>query len=224
MLLLLWMKGRGNMGTYIFDFDGTLANSMPYFTEAMLAILERNNIAYSKDIIKIITPLGYEGTAKYYIKELGLDYTVEGLIKEMHNDLYPIYRDRIVLKPHVAEYLHALKKEGHSLNVLTASPYRMVAPVLKREMVYDLFDNVWSCEDFGMTKGQPEIYLAAVERVGGNIEDTVFFDDNVEALRTATKAGLFTVGVYDDASADYIEELKKVSNKFVYDFSKMRFT
>ena len=210
------------MGTYIFDFDGTLGNSMPYFTEAMLAILERNNIAYSRDIIKIITPLGYEGTAKYYIKELGLDYTVEGLIKEMHKDLYPIYRDRIVLKPYVAEYLHALKKEGHSLNVLTASPYRMVAPVLKREMVYDLFDNVWSCEDFGMTKGQPEIYLAAVERVGGKIEDTVFFDDNLEAVRTAVKAGLFTVGVYDDASADYIQELRKISNKFIYNFSEMR--
>jgi len=113
----------------------------------------------------------------------------------------------------VAEYLHALKKEGHSLNVLTARPYRMVAPVLKREMVYDLFDNVWSCEDFGMTKGQPEIYLATVERVEGKIEDTVFFDDNLEAVRTAVKAGLFTVGVYDDASADYIQEQSEESRK-----------
>ena len=62
-------------------------------------------------------------------------------------------------------------------------------------MVYDLFDNVWY---------------------------TVFFDDNVEAVRTAVKAGLFSVGVYDDASADYIEELKKISTKFVYNFSEMR--
>ena len=210
------------MSTYIFDFDGTLANSMPYFTEAMLAILKRNNIVYSKDIIKIITPLGYGGTAKYYIQEYGLSYTVSGLVKEMHEDLYPTYRDRIVLKPHVAEYLHALKKDGNSLNVLTASPYKMVTPVLKREKVYELFDNVWSCEDFGMTKGQTEIYLAAVERAGGKIEDTAFFDDNLEAVRTAGKAGLFTVGVYDDASADYIEEIKKISNQFIYDFSEMR--
>jgi len=84
---------------------------------------------------------------------------------------------------------------------------------LKREMVYDLFDNVWSCEDFGMTKGQPEIYLATVERVEGKIEDTVFFDDNLEAVRTAVKAGLFTVGVYDDASADYIQEQSEESRK-----------
>ena len=32
------LRERRKMSTYIFDFDGTLGNSMPYFTEAMLAI------------------------------------------------------------------------------------------------------------------------------------------------------------------------------------------
>ena len=209
------------MSTYIFDFDGTLGNSMPYFAEGMLDTLKRNHIAYSEEIIKIVTPLGYKGTAQYYIEEFGLPYTVEDLVEEMHEYLYPVYRDQIVLKPHVTEYLHKLKEEGHSLNVLTASPYRMVAPVLKRGKVYDLFDNVWSCEDFNMTKGQPEIYRAAVERAGGNMEDAIFFDDNLEAVRTAVKAGLFTIGVYDDASAEYIDEIKEVAHKFIHNFGEM---
>lgn len=53
--------------TYIFDFDGTLVDSMPVFAQTMLQIVEENHLDCPDDIIKIITPLGYEGTAEYLI-------------------------------------------------------------------------------------------------------------------------------------------------------------
>ena len=62
--------------TYLFDFDGTLVDSMPTFASVMLRILKESNIAFESDIIKIITPLGYKGTAKYF-KKLGLDKVLE---------------------------------------------------------------------------------------------------------------------------------------------------
>ena len=92
------------MSTYIFDFDGTLGDSMPYFSEGVLTALKQNNISYPEDIIKIITPLGYKGSAKYFIEELGLPYTEEELMASMQETLYIAYRDKIVLKPGVAEY------------------------------------------------------------------------------------------------------------------------
>lgn len=209
------------MGIYIFDFDGTLGDSMPSFAKKMLEILREHHVEYSEEIIKIITPLGYKGTAKYFIQEFGLPYTVDELIAKMHEVLYPVYRDEIVLKPTVADYLKKKKNEGHSLNVLTASPFRVVEPVLKRGGVFDLFDHVWSCEDFNMTKDNPQIYYEAAARAGGKPEDVIFFDDNVEAIRTAVSAGIYTVGVYDDASLDYLEEIKAVANKFIYGFDEM---
>ncbi len=209
------------MSTYLFDFDGTLGDSMPFFSAAMLEILKNNHIVYSEEIIKIITPLGYKGTAKYYIEEFELPYTVDSLVAAMHEYLYPVYRDEIVLKAGVADYLAELKKEGHSLNVLSASPFRMVSAVLTRCGVFDLFDNVWSCEDFNMTKGEPEIYHAAVKKAGGKLEDTFFFDDNLEAVKTAVSAGIYTVGVYDEASEDYIEEIKITADRFIYSFEEI---
>ena len=209
------------MSTYIFDFDGTLGDSMPFFTEGMLEILKKHEIACSAEIIKTITPLGYKGTANYFIEEFGLPYTTDELVAAMHEYLYPVYRDEIVLKPGVAEYLNKLRKEGHSLNVLTASPFRMVSPVLKRCGVFDLFEHVWSCEDFNRTKGEPEIYHAAVERAGGKLADSFFFDDNLEAIKTAVSAGIYTIGVYDKASDDYIEEIKRVADKFIFNFDEM---
>ena len=57
---------------YLFDFDGTLVDSMPVYVSSMLRILDENNIKYSNDITKTITPLGVLGTAEYFINELGI--------------------------------------------------------------------------------------------------------------------------------------------------------
>ena len=43
--------------TYLFDFDGTLVDSMPDYCAAMLRILDENGISYEKDIVKVITLL-----------------------------------------------------------------------------------------------------------------------------------------------------------------------
>ena len=69
----------------IFDFDGTLVDSMPTFSSVMLKILDEFQIKYQPDIVKIITPLGYEGTAKYF-RTLGIGLSVEELLKKI-NDL-----------------------------------------------------------------------------------------------------------------------------------------
>ena len=62
------------------------------------------------------------------------------------------YTHRVPAKEHVIDVLRQLKARGDDLNVLTASPHSALDPCLKRLGIYDLFTNVWSCEDFGTTK------------------------------------------------------------------------
>ena len=52
--------------TYLFDFDGTLVDSMPTYGGVIKRILDENNVPYGDDILKIITPLGLKGTAAYF--------------------------------------------------------------------------------------------------------------------------------------------------------------
>ena len=106
-----------------------------------------------------------------------------------------------------------LRENGCSLHVLTASPHKMVDPCLKRLGIYDWFGNVWSCDDFGTTKSDPQIYIEAVRRIGADIAGAVFFDDNIHAVKTARAAGLYTVGVYDATGADFAAELKTAANR-----------
>ena len=207
--------------TYLFDFDGTLVDSMPAFVSVMLRILDENNIKYENDIVKIITPLGYAGTARYFINELKLESTEEELISLMNRYAYDEYAYRIPAKNNVVKVLQALKESGASLNVLTASPHSMLDPCLKRIGVYDLFENVWSCDDFATTKADPEIYRMAAEKMGAEVGDVWFLDDNFNADKTAKQAGMLVCGVFDESSREYENDIRAVTDAYIYDFSEL---
>lgn len=206
---------------YLFDFDGTLMDSMPYWAEKMLNILREFGIAYPDDIIKTIAPLGDVGTAEYFRDTMGVPLTVEEMIKRMDAYALDKYKNAVEPKAGVIDYLERLKAAGCSLNILTASPHRMVDVCLRRHGIYGMFDNVWSTEDFGMTKSDVRIFDAAAKRLGRPTSEVAFFDDNHYAISTAVKAGMYTVAVYDLSCADYTETLKRIADRYIETFEGM---
>ena len=208
------------MKTYLFDFDGTLVNSMPTFISVMLRILDEHKIKYGDDIVKVITPLGYHGTAEHF-RKLGIAMPTEELVKTMNDYAYCEYENNIQAKAGVVETLKALSERGDSLNILTASPHKMLDVCLKRLGIWDLFDNVWSSDDFQTTKSNPEIYKMAAGKIGVPVEKIIFVDDNANAVKTAKLAGALAYGIYDDSSADYIEEMQSVSDRYIKSFDEL---
>lgn len=209
------------MKTYLFDFDGTLVDSMPDWSKKVLRVLEVAGVTPPADILKTLTPLGDTGSMRYFRQELGVTLTEAQMQTIMDDYALPAYRDRIAAKPFVIETLHRLKAQGHSLNVLTASPHQMLDPCLHRLGLFDLFDRVWSCEDFAMTKVQPQIYHAAAREMGVSVGECLFLDDNIHALRAAKEAGMQVIGVYDDCSLDFIEEMKQLCHRYIDTFAQL---
>ena len=114
-----------------------------------------------------------------------------------------------------------LKAQGDDLSILTASPHTMLDPCLKRLGIYDLFTNVWSCNDFDMNKSNPQIYVEAAKKMGTTVENVIFLDDNFNADKTAKQAGMQVYGVYDDSSREYVEEIKAITDRYIYDFKEL---
>ena len=209
------------MKTYLFDFDGTLVDSMPAFISGVLKELDKNNCKYGDDLIKIITPLGFAGTADYFIKTFGLNVGVEELVQIFKDNMKDEYFYKIPAKNNVIKVLKELKENGASLNVLTASPHVTLDACLKRLEIFDLFDNVWSCDDFETTKANPEIYKMVAKKLDKPVEKVLFLDDNINADLTAKTAGMKVCGVYDKSSDDFVEDMKKACDFYIFDFDEL---
>ena len=209
------------MSVYLFDFDGTLVDSMPVYGSTVLRVLEECRVSYPENVVKIVTPLGLLGAAEYFVRELGVTRSCEEIVALMTAYMKEEYTYRVPAKPHVTDTLRALCARGDRLAVLTASPHVTLDPCLKRLGVYDLFENVWSCEDFGTTKADPNIYLMVAEQMGVPVEEMIFLDDNYNADLTAKQAGARVFGVFDDSSADMEAQIRGISERYIRDFSEL---
>ena len=207
---------------YVFDLDGTLVDSMPYFTKGILSIADDAGIDYGPDLIKILTPLGYVKGAEYYVNELGINDSVENIVEKVRKRLYYEYANNIYLKPGVNDYLRKLADQGARLFVLTASPHLVTDVCLQHNGVYNLFEQVWSVEDYGKSKSDTAIFYEVADKIGVPNEQVHYFDDSLIALENAKKSGYITYGVYDAQSEDEVLRMRnELCDTVVMSFEQM---
>lgn len=206
---------------YVFDLDGTLVDSMKNFEKGMLKIADDAGLEYDETLIKILTPLGYTKSAEYYTSVLGVPDTVENIVKRIEENLFFEYANNIVAKPSVPEYLKRLHSEGARLFVLTASPHMMTDVCLKRNGIYDLFEKVWSVDDFGLSKSDTPLFFEVAKAIGCEPSDINYFDDSLIALANAKKSGYITYGVYDAQNEEEVALMKREYSVFVKTFADL---
>ena len=147
--------------------------------------------------------------------------SMEQLIGVMKKYMLDAYFYTIPAKDNVLSVLQELKRRGASLNVLTASPHITLDACLKRLGMWELFDHIWSCDDFATTKADPQIYVRAAKEMGVPVEQVVFLDDNLNADLTAKAAGMQVCGVYDDSSKEYVQQMIAATDYYIYDFQEL---
>lgn len=206
---------------YIFDFDGTLVDSMPFWAGTHQKALEAYGIPAPEGFAQTITPLGNLKAAEYAIS-LGVPIPADEHLSNIKAALNIGYLTDIPLKQTVKETLLELQQNGHTLHVLTASSHSYVDPCLKRLGVYDLFDRVWTVEDFPCAKNDPLIYQLAAERLETSLDNCVFVDDNLTAVTTAKTAGMRVIAVYDALSANYRSQMEQVADQFAMTFADFK--
>lgn len=205
---------------YIFDFDGTLVDSMEIWANLHAKRLTDAGIPVPENYTQIITPIGNTKAAELNIS-LGVPGTVEEYLQKLNEILLEAYSFQIPLKPHVEETLRAMQAAGHQLHVLTASPHQFLDPCLRNRGIWHLFDNIWSIEDFNHTKSEPIIYRLVAQRLGVRVEDCIFVDDNLTAISTAKAAGMQTIAIYDKSSHSDKEKMQAVADRYVFDFAEI---
>lgn len=210
-----------NITHFLFDFDGTLIDSMPTFCRCVHTVLDRYKVNYPADIIKTCTPLGTKDTPLYCIKEFGMEISEEQFRLEMFEVAVPDYETTIPAKKNVVSTLTELRRRGYSLNILTGSPHETLDPCYDRLGLDEYFDNAWSVNDFTTNKADPAIYIETARLLGVKPENIVFLDDNIEANRAAKQAGLTVIGVYDISSDAFVDDMKRELDGYIYTMDEL---
>ena len=198
----------------IFDMDGTLVDSMGYWTglaEEYLAGLGIREIP--EDLPGRLMSMTMAQGAALLIQTFGLAVDAGELVAQQNAVMAGHYRRDIPLKPGVREYLGALRARGVSMCVASATAEPLVEACLTRLGIRDFFQFVLSCESLGVSKERPDIFHLAARRLGAEPGEVAVYEDALHAARTAKEAGYYLVAVYDESARDRWEELQSLADE-----------
>ena len=201
----------------IFDFDGTLVDSMFIWDTIGEDYLRSLGKEPNEDLRTVFMPLTLEEAAEYYREHYGVTLSVKEIVGGVNAMVEEIYRTRVTLKHGVADYLRWLKENGTQMCIATVTDRYLVEETLERLGILHYFSEIFTCAEVGYGKDKPIIYRKALEHLGTPREETFVFEDSLFALKTAWADEFSTVGVYDWYE-DKQEDIMTLADYYISDY------
>lgn len=203
----------------IFDVDGTLLDSMSVWDTIGEGYLRSIGYQPRENLNEVFKDMSLQQAARYYQTEYGVTLSIEEIMDGVNSLLERFYREQAQLKPGAGEFVRELSRHGVRLCIATATDRYLVEAALERCGVLPYFERIFTCNEVGQGKDQPDIFEAALRFLGTERSKTLVFEDALYAARTARADGFPVAAVYDRHEKRQ-EELNALADIYLADFSE----
>lgn len=201
----------------IFDFDGTLMDSMFIWDTAGEVYLQSIGKEPQEDLQKVLKPMSLMQSAEYIQAHYEIPLSVTEIMEGINRTVEGFYFHDVEPKPVVIEWLEELSAKNIKMCIATATDRYQVEAALKRCGMRHYFSEIFTCTEVGSGKNQPLIFRKAMEHMGTDRSNTAVVEDAYHALRTANADGFMTVAVYD-AHEDKQQEIRELVDLYLPDY------
>jgi HAD superfamily hydrolase (TIGR01509 family) len=183
----------GTFRAYLFDCDGTIADSMPLHYNAWKAVLADWNCVYEEELFYAWGGKPVRNIIADLNQIHGLKMPIEAVATRKEG-LYLAQIPKLKAIPEVLEHIEA--KHGRiPFAVVSGSTRDSVVGSLSVLGLLDKFDAIVSADDYKNGKPAPDGYLLAAARLGVAPADCLVFEDTEMGIEAATAAGMASVKV-----------------------------
>ena len=191
----------------IFDLDGTLLNSMPVWENLGELYLKSLGIEAEPDLGRELFTMSMGQAADYIIGHYGLKIDRERVMEGIVREVQDFYAEKVPLKAGARDFLEEFRERQLPMVIVTSGERQLAEDALKRLGIYNWFDGIYTCTEFGTDKNHPDIYNAVSLMMDADPKDILVFEDAYHAVKTAKDAGFVTAAVYDQSND---RDLKKI--------------
>jgi HAD superfamily hydrolase (TIGR01509 family) len=191
-------SGSGATGTLravLWDMDGTLVDTEPYWIEREHEIVaEHGNGGWTHEHGLALVGRDLRDSAAYLREHGELDLGIDEIVHLLLDGVIDRVRQRVPWRPGARELLADVVAAGIPCALVTMSWTRFtdaIVPLLPDGS----FTVVVAGDDVTNGKPHPEPYLTAAERLGVDPTDCVAIEDSFTGVRSADAAGCCTLAV-----------------------------
>jgi HAD superfamily hydrolase (TIGR01509 family) len=172
----------------LWDMDGTLVDTEPYWTVAELALAERYGGTWSAERSLEVVGFDLLDAARHMRTGMGIDVDPETIVDEMLDDVIGQVEHAVPWRPGARELLASLRGAGVPCALVTMSYTRFVKPILEG-LPPGTFDVVVTGDTVAKGKPHPEPYLAAARDLDVLAGECLAIEDSDTGATSAAAAG-----------------------------------
>ena len=209
-----------NITGAIFDFDGTVFDSMHIWKGVKFQFFDRIGLVLSEEQREEFKNLFLLDAIELAKTRFDLKMTD----KELFNEFFSLIKEKYLAdtepKNDIIEFLEKLKAKGVKMGIATATGEPALIAVLEKFNMLHYFQEIYSTYTVGASKTEPKVYDVVLNELGTEKQTTWIFEDALYAAKTAKKAGYKVVGIYDKSEPEQ-EELKNLVDIYINNYSEL---
>ena len=174
----------------IFDFDGTLVDSLPLWQKVdVIFFEERRGFRYDEDELGFVSK-SIEESAEISKEFFNLPESVEEIIQEWVDIINELYLTADILRPGSKELIQRARKNGYRIAIGTNNTKELITSYLEKEDMLEDFDLIMTAYEAKRSKPAPDLFLKIAETLGIEPEKSVVIEDSLQGVQAANAAGM----------------------------------
>ena len=172
----------------LWDMDGTLVDTEPYWIATEFALAEKYGGSWSEEHALNLVGRALLDSGDYIRLHMGIDRTRQEIVDELLDGVVERVRHEVPWRPGARELLADLRAHDVPCALVTMSWQRFVEPILAH-LAKDSFGSVVTGDRVEFGKPHPEPYLTAAAQLGVAPQDCVAIEDSDPGASSAVAAG-----------------------------------
>ena len=182
------------MRAVLWDMDGTLVDTEPYWFATEAAMAEKYGATWTHADAMHLVGSDLIDSGRYIKQVMRLDLTPEQIVDELLDGVVDRVEETVPWRPGAVELLESLRADGVRCGLVTMSYQRFVAPILAH-LPPETFRVVVTGEQVDNGKPHPEPYLTAAAALGVPAEECLAIEDSDTGATSAEQAGCLVLVV-----------------------------
>jgi len=193
----------------IFDLDGVLADSEPWWNKIDKKLLAQYGVTYRGEYHRNVLGVSYRLAVEFYKKAFGLSVSTEEMMRRRAEIAIEFFANRVGLFPSAKKILQELQRMNLSLAIATSSVSASARPFLHRHQLTAFFDTIVTGDEIERGKPHPDAYMRAAEKLGLAPDACLVIEDALSGIAAAKAANMRVAAIPDTRFVDPREYQKE---------------
>lgn len=180
----------------IFDMDGVLVDTEPYWMEAEKTIFGNLGLEITPEMHKQTYGLGVKESVKFWYNfKPWTGKNLSSVVDEMYNYVGGKMKEKVSPLPGVEYIFNFFIEKGIPMAIASASPKFMIDIVTDELNINDKLLVKHSCEFEDFEKPHPAVYISTAKKLGVEPSQCLVFEDSFVGLISAIAARAKTISI-----------------------------